>query len=174
MNLIIILAALICFAQPARAEEEPASNLRHCMAITGQSEHDCRLQYARVVEHCITITGQSEHDCRLLYDKAVASVESYFVGLTDPQIEAINAVVVARVAGGRWQRCPRFHLIEGSDAQELYDAGVNTEKFKDAIEELTFAAMDHSDQTPSEFCTLAWHLVGPDGTYRRQMLEANG
>jgi ubiquitin len=103
MNLIIILAALICFAQPARAEEEPASNLRHCMAITGQSEHDCRLQYARVVEHCITITGQSEHDCRLLYDKAVASVESYFVGLTDPQIEAINAVVVARVAGGRWQ-----------------------------------------------------------------------
>ena len=99
MNLIIILAALICFAQPARAEEEPASNLRHCMAITGQSEHDCRLQYARVVEHCITITGQSEHDCRLLYDKAVASVESYFVGLTDPQIEAINA-------GGR-ARCWR-------------------------------------------------------------------
>jgi hypothetical protein len=83
-------------------------------------------------------------------------------------------VEYARVAGSG-SRCPRFHFMEDAASKELLAARL-TLAARDApeYENVIFPILGGAEHlNRSEFCLEAWRAFGPDGSYRRQMLEAN-
>jgi hypothetical protein len=97
--------------------------------------------------------------------------------LTKGQIEAITMTTVARVAGSG-NRCPRFHVIERALFQELHDADIppamlETQEYKNAVTMALFGVVERMNADQSDWCLAVWQLFGPQGRYRRQMLEAN-
>jgi hypothetical protein len=97
--------------------------------------------------------------------------------LTKAQRDAITMTTVARVAGAN-HRCPRFHVIEQAVFQDLHDANIppamlDTQEFKNAQTRALVNIIDRMNANPSDFCLAAWQLFGPQGRYKRQMLEAN-
>jgi hypothetical protein len=94
--------------------------------------------------------------------------------LTDDQLEVARMVEYARVAGSG-SRCPRFHFMEDAASKELLAARL-TLAARDApeYENVIFPILGGAEHlNRSEFCLEAWRAFGPDGSYRRQMLEAN-
>ena len=94
--------------------------------------------------------------------------------LTDDQLEVARMVEYARIAGSGY-RCPRFHVIQDAASQELLAASMKPAARDtpecEGVLTLMLANADHLNR--SEFCLEAWKMFGPDGSYRRQMLEAN-
>jgi len=91
-----------------------------------------------------------------------------------PQDQALlNAMVVHML--GTDDTCPRFRVIKSEVKKEMDDAGVkldaeHSEHIKMAGA-LVFDMLKHSDDR-SQLCREAWEIFGPNGTYRRQMLES--
>jgi hypothetical protein len=97
--------------------------------------------------------------------------------LTPNQVRAIGFVNAARIAGSG-DRCPRFHLIEAATFSELAAAGVTNEmshspEFSRVFQATSTASLAKYSANPSEFCATAWKTFGPDGSFKRQMLEQN-
>jgi hypothetical protein len=78
-------------------------------------------------------------------------------------MDAVTTTTWADFAGSQ-NRCPRFQVIKEAIAAERAEAGV-TESYDnhDLIRQY--------NEDPSEFCNKAWRRLGPNGTYKRQMLE---
>jgi hypothetical protein len=94
--------------------------------------------------------------------------------LTDDQLEVARMVEYARIAGSGY-RCPRFHVIQDAASQEplaasMKPAARDTPEYEGVLT-LVLANAEHLNR--SEFCLETWKMFGPDGSYRRQMLEAN-
>ena len=50
---------------------------------------------------------------------------------------------------------------------------LDTQEFKNAQALALLSAVERQRANPSDFCLAVWQLLGPNGLYRRQMLEAN-
>ncbi|MGQ0684698.1 hypothetical protein [Bradyrhizobium sp.] len=106
---------------------------------------------------------------------ATLSVGETAHAYTREQIDVLNFVSIAEYAG-RGDNCP-FKLIESNVHDELRAAGF-TQKDFDSSEygELRMKSLVPVIQTykinPSAACTAAWSMFGPNGGYKRQMLEA--
>jgi hypothetical protein len=100
--------------------------------------------------------------------------QSEYGDMTDAQIKAIQMTSLAMLAGSHGN-CPSFHVIETALSEEWYDAHifVDRPKFRNAMNLATLGPLEQMRKDPSEFCRGAWQLLGPNGLYRRQMLEAN-
>jgi hypothetical protein len=90
-----------------------------------------------------------------------------------PQDQAlINAVWADQT--GRYDTCPRFKVIPSAVREELNDAGISDEDLKSDHGKYAllyvFDMIKHEDR--SKLCKEAWEKFGPNGTYKRQMLEA--
>lgn len=109
----------------------------------------------------------------LLLIAASATPASAFSESQNTALEVIARVVFA----GTGDRCPRYRLIRSALGEELRARGfteddVKTKDFDDSMYVATTAAQIKYNLNPSAFCHAAWELFGPDGSYRRQMLEA--
>jgi hypothetical protein len=94
--------------------------------------------------------------------------------MTDAQVKAIQMTSLAMLAG-RHGNCPSFHVIESALSEEWHDANISkdTPKFKNAMNLSSLGPLEQMRKDPSEYCLGAWQLLGPNGLYRRQVLEAN-
>ena len=72
---------------------------------------------------------------------------------------------------GSHNRCPRFQVIDKAVSDELAAAGVTSEMLSNFTDQPQLL-LDQYNEDPSEFCAKAWRRLGPNGTYKRQMLEA--
>lgn len=88
---------------------------------------------------------------------------------TEEQIKVIKIVELAWSAGDG--RCPRFQNDRQRMNDELKEAGITEEDFLDEYVEGD-DYMPQYNKNSSAFCQMAWKLLGPNGTYKRQMLEA--
>jgi hypothetical protein len=93
--------------------------------------------------------------------------------------EQSNIIAVATFAqyAGLDDHCPRFKLNNSAMIRELTDVGLTRKDFESqAMSEarttnFTFLTASYR-ANPSNFCNTAWQKFGPNGTYKRQMLEA--
>jgi len=97
--------------------------------------------------------------------------------LTETQLNAIKMTTIARFAGSK-NTCPRFHVVESAVFEEMRDGGISpamldTTELKNAQVIAMMGALERQRANPSDFCLAVWQLFGPQGPYRRQMLEAN-
>ncbi len=97
--------------------------------------------------------------------------------LTETQLNAIKMTAIARFAGSR-NTCPRFHVVQSEVFAEMADARIppemlDTQEFKNAQTAALLGALERQRVNPSDFCLAVWQLFGPQGLYKRQMLEAN-
>jgi hypothetical protein len=98
---------------------------------------------------------------------------------TSEQLRTLEITQIARW-GGYDNHCPRFTVIELAVYDELLQAGFtdaelesdSESKFQSASVDAVVLAMRNYKANPSSFCNAAWHMLGPNGTYKRQMLEA--
>ena len=95
--------------------------------------------------------------------------------LTEAQLSVIAKTTDARFAG-TLGKCPRYRFIEKASFAEMKEAGITSEMidsqyFKNAQMFALADAMSKYEKNPSDFCAAAWLLYGPDGRYKRQMLE---
>jgi hypothetical protein len=51
-------------------------------------------------------------------------------------------------------------------------AMLDTQEYKNAQDMVLLSALERQIANPSDFCLAAWQLFGPNGLYKRQMLEA--
>jgi hypothetical protein len=93
--------------------------------------------------------------------------------------EAITYPMLAQFLGNqKHNRCPRFKVIDEAtraelatvtwDDRELTAADLNDPGGEQVIE----GFIEKYATDPSAFCDRSWKLLGPNGTYKRQMLEA--
>lgn len=97
--------------------------------------------------------------------------------LTETQINAIKMTTIAMFAGSK-DICPRFHFVQRFVFEEMVHAGIpaamlDTQDFKNAQTLAMLGAIERQRANPSDFCLSVWQLFGPQGLYRRQLLEAN-
>jgi hypothetical protein len=99
---------------------------------------------------------------------------SEYGDMTDAQVKAIQMTSLAMLAGSHGN-CPNFHVIATALSEEWYEAHVFVDrpKFKNAMTFSTLGPLEQMRKDPVEFCRGAWELLGPNGLYRRQLLEAN-
>lgn len=97
--------------------------------------------------------------------------------LTPEQSRTLSMITRAEWAGND-DHCPRFRIIEKNVIRELLSAGLRDQEIKTEAFEFSrkmgiAVAIVKYRQNPSEYCDAAWHMFGPDGFYKRQLLEAN-
>jgi hypothetical protein len=99
--------------------------------------------------------------------------------------DAAEMTTLANFAGSpKYDRCPRFRVIDAAIKAELAAANMKGPAGTpdDPTDDLlwpedgrggggTSMYIDGYNADPSAFCTKVWRLLGPNGTYRRQMLE---
>jgi hypothetical protein len=95
--------------------------------------------------------------------------------LTEARMRIITEMTYARFAG-EFGKCPRYRTIQAAVFAELKEAGItpdmlDSQYFKNAQSLALVDAMVKYRENPSDFCLAAWVSYGPDGTYKRQMLE---
>jgi hypothetical protein len=86
----------------------------------------------------------------------------------------IDVIYVATAAGTR-DRCPKFKAIDHAIDEEIAAANITQEMLRNEQEHVKKLAESIYIEyllDSSSFCSWAWGLLGPNGTYRRQMLEA--
>jgi hypothetical protein len=100
--------------------------------------------------------------------------QSEYGDMTDAQVKAIQMTSLATLAGSHGN-CPSFHVIATSLSEEWYEAHifVDRPKFRNAMNLASLGPLEQLRKDPVEFCRGAWELLGPNGLYRRQLLEAN-
>lgn len=96
--------------------------------------------------------------------------------ITPEQNRALEITTSAWVAGTS-DNCPRFKIMKGEMVGELNAAGlepdnVKTKEMTDVRQLLMMTMLMKYQLNPSQFCAAAWQLYGPNGLYKRQMLEA--
>jgi hypothetical protein len=84
--------------------------------------------------------------------------------------DAIINTIWARFAGSH-NRCPRFQVIERAISAERAEAGA-TAWMMESFDEEPRVLIKEYNEDPSAFCNKAWQEFGPNGSYKRQMLEA--
>jgi hypothetical protein len=111
-----------------------------------------------------------------------------------PQLDAAETTTLANFAGSqKHNRCPRFKVIDAATKAELAAANMTGPSGTpdDPTDDLlrpeqcewkstsgptcTAGTSFYADEyatDPSAFCKKAWEMLGPNGTYKRQMLEA--
>ncbi|SRR5258708_20114756 len=97
--------------------------------------------------------------------------------INEEQLNAIKMTTIARFAGSG-KTCPRFHVVDKAVFAEMAEARMppemlDTQEFKNAQALALLSAVERQRANPSDFCLAVWQLLGPNGLYRRQMLEAN-
>jgi hypothetical protein len=60
-------------------------------------------------------------------------------------------------------------LAEGGVTPEMLD----TQEYKNAVTMSAVGPIEKYTKDASDFCLATWQLLGPNGVYKRQMLEAN-
>jgi hypothetical protein len=89
--------------------------------------------------------------------------------------------VIAVAALAQWSglddHCPRFKLMNDEMIAELAATGLTQRDFdgKEMLAErdrAMFPVIASYRANPSNFCNAAWVRLGPNGTYKRQMLES--
>jgi hypothetical protein len=90
---------------------------------------------------------------------------------------AIETTTLANFTGSqKHNRCPRFKVIEEATRAELAAVGMNADQLGDPSDLLrgdgTSPYVDGYNEDPSAFCIMALEKLGPNGSYKRQMLEA--
>jgi hypothetical protein len=106
--------------------------------------------------------------------------EDYARAFTKEQDYAIKTTLMANFAGNQKQnRCPRFRAIEKAMNAELAETAVTSEMLRvlrdsdfSRPESFVSVILAEYNKDPSAFCNEAWRSLGPNGTYKRQMLEA--
>jgi hypothetical protein len=106
--------------------------------------------------------------------------EEYDATFTKEQDYAIKTTMLANFAGSpKRNRCPQFRVIDEATNAELAAAGVTLEMLRTLRDiggadtgPFTARFIDEYNKDPSNFCHEAWRALGPNGTYKRQMLEA--
>lgn len=79
---------------------------------------------------------------------------------------------------GSEDNCPRFKIIENAMYQELGDVGIKedkdfkSEEFNSERVTALMAVIASFESNPTSMCASAWMQFGPNGSYRRQLLEA--
>jgi hypothetical protein len=63
-------------------------------------------------------------------------------------------------------------LLENIEAHEAH-IFVDRPKFKNAMNLAALSPLEQLRKDSVEFCRGAWELLGPNGLYHRQLLEAN-
>jgi hypothetical protein len=93
--------------------------------------------------------------------------------------EQSDVIAVASLAqwAGLDDHCPRFKLIESEMMAELAATGLSQTDFdsKEMLAErdrAIFSVVLNYRENPSRFCNAAWQKLGPNGIYKRQMLES--
>jgi hypothetical protein len=92
--------------------------------------------------------------------------------------EAMTYPMMAQFLGNqKHNRCPRFKVIDAATRAELAivrwgDRGMTEADMRDPGGEDQPGFKEKYETDPSAFCKFAWELLGPNGTYKRQMLEA--
>jgi hypothetical protein len=109
-----------------------------------------------------------------LATKPTQAQQSEYGDMTDAQVKAIQMTSLAMLAGSHGN-CASFHVIENALSEEWHDANISMDapKFKNAMTLASLSPLEQLRKDPVEFCRGAWQLLGPNGLYRRQMLEAN-
>jgi hypothetical protein len=99
-------------------------------------------------------------------------------------VNTITIALLAEFTGNQKNnRCPRFRVIDKAVDDELAEAGLTLEMLhemhgagdfeNDRVDDYMGTILaDEYNKDPSAFCYKAWHELGPNGTYKRQMLEA--
>jgi hypothetical protein len=90
-------------------------------------------------------------------------------------LERIASIAVASPATTELPHlCPRFKQVDGATIKERRSVGIpddfrytRSDEF-DAFIKMAYGNY-HAD--PSGYCLEIWKLYGPDGTYKRQMVE---
>jgi hypothetical protein len=100
--------------------------------------------------------------------------QSEYGDMTDAQVKAIQMTSLATLAGSHGN-CPSFRVIATALSEEWYEAHifVDRPKFRNAMNVASLGSQEQLRKDPVEFCRGAWELLGPNGLYRRQLLEAN-
>ena len=107
---------------------------------------------------------------------ALITMSSAASAFTKEQNDVIAVATVAQYAGLD-DHCPRFKLNVHEMIAELSGTGLTSADFTSQamsdersknfkVHALNYAA------DPSGFCNAAWQKLGPNGTYKRQMLES--
>jgi len=91
--------------------------------------------------------------------------------------DVILNTTLAQFAGNqKYNRCPRFRVIDEATRAELATVGKTADMLTDPGEMIrgdgTPLWASKYNEDPSAFCKMAWELLGPNGSYKRQMLEA--
>jgi hypothetical protein len=103
-----------------------------------------------------------------------------------PQGDAVETTTLALFTGSqKYNRCPRFRVIDAATKAEFAaadmvgPAGTPDDPTDDLLWPEdgkggggTSMYADEYNKNPSAFCKMAWDRLGPNGTYKRQMLEA--
>jgi hypothetical protein len=91
-----------------------------------------------------------------------------FDKVLSPQDQVLLVALVVHQMGSD-DTCPRFKVVKSAIKKELDEAGIN-QSFQSA--HLLVSDMIKQDDDRSQLCGEAWELFGPNGTYKRKMLEA--
>jgi hypothetical protein len=114
----------------------------------------------------------------LMTSGAAFGAADVFVTPSTPELDAVETTTLAQFTGNqKHNRCPRFRVIDAATSAELAAAGMRGDRLPDPPDDLlrgdgTSFYVDGYATDPSAFCKKAWELLGPNGTYRRQLLEA--
>jgi hypothetical protein len=96
--------------------------------------------------------------------------------LNEAQVKVAIMTSMARIAGNG-DNCPRYKVNLDEVFEELRSADItptmlDTQGFKNAQTMAIVSAVERMNEDKSDWCLAVWQLFGPNGTYRRQMLDA--
>jgi len=107
---------------------------------------------------------------------ALLMASSAASAFTKEQSDVISVATMALLAGLD-DHCPRYRLNNDAMISELIASGLTEKDFdsgemSDERDRAILPFMLDYKSNPSRFCDAAWQALGPNGTYKRQMLEA--
>jgi hypothetical protein len=106
----------------------------------------------------------------LLMTSGAANAKNWNEVSGSEMTEAVNNSVLAWFAGNH-DRCPRFKVIDEAVRDELVAGGLSPDYIRPNEADRFTYPKDYA-ANPSAFCKMAWEQIGPNGSYKRQMLEA--
>jgi hypothetical protein len=98
-----------------------------------------------------------------------------YAPLDETQVKVVTMTTIARMAGDG-KNCPRYKvnlnaIFEEMRSADITPAMVDTQGFKNAQTMAIVGAVERM-KDKSDWCLAVWQLFGPNGMYRRQMLDA--
>jgi hypothetical protein len=151
------------------AAARPVAPLAIARATTARFNAPLENCMAKTMKHPILLAALI-----CLAAKPTHAQPSEYGDMTDAEVKAIQMTSLAMLAGSHGN-CPKFHVVATALSEEWYEAHifVDRPKFKNAMTFSTLGPLEQMRKDPVEFCRGAWELLGSNGLYRRQLLEAN-